>query len=398
MVLLTPLRWDEARGVVHRLLNGNRPAVELVPLAAALGRVIAQDVRADRPYPPFSRSMRDGYAVRAGNLPGRLRIDGEIRAGEPATRTVEDGGCVEIMTGAPVPDGADAVLMIEHAERNGDFIDTARSLDPGANISPAGCEASEGDKIVEAGVRIDYTHISALATVGSQFVDVYRKPRVSVIATGDELVALDEQPKNYQIRNSNSFSLAAQIQGAGGDVDFQIVAPDTSDALRSAIDRAFESDLVVFSGGVSAGKYDLVETVLAEYGAEFFFTRVLIQPGQPAVFGRARGRFFFGLPGNPVSTMVTFELFARLAIELLAGERAPQLLFSRSRLTVAFRHKMGLTRFLPAILTEHGDAVTPVKWHGSGDVFAVSRANAFLVAESDQEYWDAGDPIRVLPR
>jgi molybdopterin molybdotransferase len=369
-----------------------------VPLAAALGRVLAEDVAADRPYPPFSRSMRDGYAVRTINLPGRLRVDGEIRAGEPATRSVEDGTCIEIMTGAPVPAGADAILMVEHAERDGDLIDTKRFLNPGDNISPAGCEVSAGENFLQPGVRIDYAHIGALATVGAETVRVYKKPVVSLVATGDELVGIHECPENYQIRNSNSFSLAAQIQRTGGEIGFQTVAPDTSEALRAAMDRAFESDLVVLSGGVSAGKYDLVEAVLAEYDAEFFFTRVLIQPGKPAVFGRARGKFFFGLPGNPVSTMVTFELFARLAIELLAGERSPRLPLFRSRLTTAFRHKYGLTRFLPALLTEHGEAVTPVKWQGSGDVFAVARANAFLVAESNREYWNAGDQIRVLPR
>jgi molybdopterin molybdotransferase len=399
MVLLTALRWDEARDVVRRLVDGSsRPAVESVPLVSALGRVLAHDIQADRPYPPLSRSMRDGYAVRAINLPGRLRVTGEIRAGEPATRSLEDGECIEIMTGAPVPDGADAILMVEHAERDGDLIDTTRFLNPGDNISPTGSEACTGENVIEAGARIDYAHIGVLATVGADTIGVYKKPSVSIVATGDELVRVQERPENYQIRNSNSFSLAAQIERAGGQVAFQTVAPDTSEALHDAMDRAFEADLVVLSGGVSAGKYDLVEAVLAEYDAEFFFTRVLIQPGQPAVFGRARGKFFFGLPGNPVSTMVTFELFARLAVELLAGDRAPRLPLSRSRLTANFRHKTGLTRFLPALLTEHGEAVTPVKWHGSGDVFAVARANAFLVAEAEREYWNAGDQIRVLSR
>jgi molybdopterin molybdotransferase len=398
MVLLTALRWDEARDAVHRLVETVPQAVESVPLTSALGRVLAEGIRADRSYPPFPRSMRDGYAVRTMNLPGRLALTGEIRAGEAPVASVGDGECIEIMTGAPVPAGADAILMVEHADRDGNLIDTNRFLNAGDNISPAGCEACAGETVLERGTKIDYAHIGVLATVGAGTVRVYRQPAVSIVATGDELVPLHEHPQNYQIRNSNSYSLAAQVQRAGGEVAYQTVAPDTTAGLREAMDRAFESDLVVLSGGVSAGKYDLVEHVLAEYGAEFFFTRVRIQPGQPAVFGRARGTFFFGLPGNPVSTMVTFELFARLAIELLAGDSSPRLLFSRSRLTTYFRHKTGLTRFLPALLTEHGEAVTPVKWHGSGDVFAVARANAFLVAESDREFWNPGDHIRVLPR
>jgi molybdopterin molybdotransferase len=370
MVLLTALHWDKARDAVRRAVAGcSRRDIETVPLATAAGRVLAQTVQADRAYPPFHRSMRDGYAVRTVNLPGRVRVIGEIRAGEPATQRIEDGECIEIMTGAAVPDGSDAILMVEHAERAGDLIDTKRFLNPGDNINPMGSEASAGDNILEPGVRIDYAHIGALATIGAETVSVYKNPRVSIVATGDELVGLNEHPADYQIRNSNSFALAAQINRAGGEVAFQTIAPDNAQALRDAMDRAFESDLVVLSGGVSAGKYDLVESVLAEYGAEFFFTRVRIQPGQPAVFGKACGKFFFGLPGNPASTMVTFELFARLAIELLAGDRSPKLPFSRSRLTANFRHKVGLTRFLPALLTEHGEAVTPVKgmcspWRG----------------------------------
>ena len=191
MVLLTALRWDKARDTVRRMIAGEaQPEIETVSLASASGRVLAQPIHADRPYPPFSRSMRDGYAVRTVNLPGRIRVTGEIRAGEPATQSVEDGECVEIMTGATVPVGADAVLMVEHAERDGDLIDTKRFLNPGDNISPIASEARAGESILEPGVRIDYAHIGALATVGADTVRVYRKPRVSIIATGDELVGV----------------------------------------------------------------------------------------------------------------------------------------------------------------------------------------------------------------
>jgi molybdopterin molybdotransferase len=399
MVLVTALRWDEARDCVRRLVAGSTPpGIVLVPLREAAGRVLAQDVLADRSYPPFPRAMRDGFALRAADLPGRIRIIGEVRAGEPALQSIGNGECVEIMTGAPVPSGADAVLMVEHARREGDVIDTERSLGPSDNIAPLGCEASEGATVVQAGSRLDYTRIGGLATVGVHEVPVYRRPRVSIVATGDELVDIGEKPQPYQIRNSNSASLQAQVERAGGDVASTCIAPDTKDALRTALDRAFESDLILLSGGVSAGKYDLVEVVLAEQNAEFFFDRVLIQPGQPAVFGKSRGKFFFGLPGNPASTMVTFELFARFALELLAGERSPRLPFSCSRLTTSFRHKPGLTRFLPASVTEYGEAVTPVPWKGSGDVFALARANAFLIADIDKECWAEGDLIRVLLR
>ena len=342
--------------------------------------------------------MRDGFAVRAADLPGRLQVVGEVRAGEPAERAVGRGECIEIMTGAPTPSGADAILMVEHARRDGLFIETDRVLKSGDNIAAAGCEAGAGDCVVPAGTRTDYAHLAALASVGASTVSVYARPTVSVISTGDELVRVDEAPEPYQIRNSNAVSVAAQVARAGGMVIVAEQAGDTEAALRSAITRGLEADVLLLSGGVSAGKYDLVENVLTEYDAEFFFTRVLIQPGQPAVFGRARGKYFFGLPGNPVSTMVTFELFALLAIELLGGEKEPALRFSSAVLTTPFRHKPGLTRFLPAALSSDGSSVTPVRWQGSGDVFAVARANAFLVAEFEREAWDTGDSIRVLPR
>ena len=397
MVLVKPLRWEEARECVSRLVGGSSlTPVESVSLECSAGRVLAQDAFADRSYPPFPRSMRDGYAVHSSDIPGSLRIVGEVRAGKPATRPLERGECIEIMTGAPAPDGAEAVLMVEHAVRESDSIRTDRSLNPGENISPAGCEALVGDRILEAGTRLDYAHIAALATVGAGSVSVYRKPRVAILSTGDEIVNVSDRPAEYQIRNSNAFSLAAQVQRAGGDVAFSTLAADTVKSLRSALTSGFENDLVLLSGGVSAGKYDLVEAVLAEFDAKFFFTRVLIQPGQPAVFGRAKGRFFFGLPGNPVSTMVTFELFARLALELISGERTPRLPLFSARLSEHFRHKTGLTRFLPATLTNEG--IAPVRWQGSGDVFAVSRANAFLVADSDRPSWDAGEHIQVLAR
>lgn len=393
------LRWDEARDCVRRLVADTIPTrIETLPLIQAHGRVLAKNIAADRDYPPFIRSVRDGFALRRADLPGPIRIVGETRAGEPANRAIQKGECIEIMTGAPVPPGADAVLMVEHAQRDGETMTSDRSLTTGENIAPAGSEASATQDVLSAGIRLDYAHVAVLATVGVDSVPVYAHPSVSIIATGDELVPVHQQPREYQIRNSNSFALTAQVRRAGGQVAVATVAPDTSGALHEAIERAFQSDLVLFSGGVSAGKYDLVETVLAEYKAEFFFTRVLIQPGQPAVFGRAHGKFFFGLPGNPVSTMVTFELFARLALELLSGDRESFLPFSRASLAAPFRHKTGLTRFLPAKVTADGDSVVPVPWQGSGDVFAVARANAFLVADADRESWATGDSIRVLLR
>ncbi len=303
---------------------------------------------------------------------------------------------MEIMTGAPMPAGADAVVMVEHVTAAGDTVDVPRTLQPGENVSPQGSEARRGEILLEAGHRLGFAGVALLATVGRSRVEVFRKPRVAIVATGDEIVDVSEVPLDYQVRNSNAQSLAVQVTRAGGCPQILPVARDVYDATRALIEQGLDHDLLLLSGGVSAGKYDIVERVLADLGAEFFFDRVLIQPGQPLVFGKARGKFFFGLPGNPASTMVTFEIFARAAVELLGGERQPALPLLWSRLREPLRQKSGLTRFLPASVSADGSEVTPIRWHGSGDVPAQARANCFLVTDPARETWDAGDLIPVL--
>ena len=375
-----------------------RPAVETVSLAECPGRVVAADVNADRCYPPMPRSIRDGYAVRADDFPGEVRVVGEVRAGESFARAIEGGEAVEIMTGAPVPEGADAIIMVEHVIINGDSITTEREVRAGDFIVPGGSEVEDGATAVSAGTRLDFGHVAALATVGLSAVPVFARPVVAILATGDELVPVEtKSPAPHQIRNSNSHTLAAQVARAGGSPLILPVARDTYEATRILVEQGLKAaDLLLLSGGVSAGKYDLVEKVLADLGAEFYFDRVLIQPGQPLVFGRVGDRFFFGLPGNPASTMVTFELFARAAIDLLSGAKQATFPLSAARLSTPFRHRTGLTRFLPAWL--EGGELTPVSWQGSGDVFALARSNAFLMAREDQESWAAGDWMEVLPR
>jgi molybdopterin molybdotransferase len=371
------------------------PAVEQVDFLHAVGRVLAEDIPADRDYPPTARSVRDGFALRSSDIPRGLRVIGEVRAGESFSGEVGPGEAVEIMTGAPVPRGADAVVMVEQVVREGDRISTDKPVAAGDAINPQGCEARRGDPVLRRGQRVGYAEIAMLATVGRTRVNVFAQPQVAIVATGDEIIEVSETPREYQIRNSNAQSLAMQVARAGGIPVVLPVARDNSDSTQRALDSGLSYDLLLLSGGVSAGKYDLVERELARLDAEFFFDRVLIQPGQPLVFGRARQKFFFGLPGNPASTMVTFELFARLAIELLGGEADPILPLAWARLTEPFRHRTGLTRFLPAKISGQGD-LTPVRWAGSSDVAALSRANAYLVTEPERASWEAGDWIRVL--
>ena len=395
-----PLSFHDARSLVLRELRKAfvPPAVQCVELAIAQHRVLAEDVTADRDYPPFDRSARDGFALRSADLPGAVRVVGEVRAGQFFPGEVPSGSAVEIMTGAPVPAGADAVLMVEHCTRKPEGgIATDRTLQSGANIVMRGCEARLGSVLLTRGSRVDYTAISLLAATGHSRVDVFAQPRVAILATGDEIVEVCEIPAPHQIRNSNTSSLAAQVERAGGIPVALPTARDVKQETRLLMERGFaEADMLLLSGGVSAGKYDVVELALSDLGAEFFFDRVLIQPGQPLVFGHARGKFFFGLPGNPASTMVTFELFARAAVDILAGASEAPVPFTLARLTREFRHKPGLTRFLPARV-ECGE-VEPIDWQGSGDIPALCRANAFLISDANRSDYAAGDLIFVLPK
>jgi molybdopterin molybdotransferase len=394
-----PLTFEQARRcVLDQVAAARTPlAAEEVVLAEAAGRVLAAPLLADRDFPALSRSIRDGFAVRSADTPGRLRVSGEVRAGESFSGAAGAGEAIEIMTGAPVPAGTDAVVMVEHTRREDGLVVVPNAV-AGQYINPRGAEARAGDTLLEAGRRIDYAGVALAAATGTTRLRVYTRPCVAILPTGDEVVAIDRTPAPHQVRNSNAAALEVQVRRAGGTPWPHAVAPDDLAATRAAIEGALEADLLLFSGGVSAGKYDVVERALADLGAEFFFDRVRIQPGQPLVFGRVRGKFFFGLPGNPLSTMVTFELFARAAVELLAGQAEPLLPLLSARLAADFRHKPGLTRFLPARLASDGSEVEPVPWHGSSDLTAAGRANAYLVADADREHWSKGELIRVLVR
>jgi molybdopterin molybdotransferase len=399
------LTFDQARAVIFDKLKGISPAgpVERVALEAAQGRVLAAAVTADRDYPPFDRSARDGFAVRASdvaNPPAKLRLIGETRAGEPSRFTVNTGEAVEIMTGAPGPEGADSVVMVEYSRREGEFVVLEQGVPEGRNLVPKGSEIAAGSVVLEPGATLDYPEIAVLASVGSAEVEVYRRPRVAILSTGDEVVDITARPEPFQIRNSNAYSLAAQISRRGGEPRILPIAPDDRARTRELIEDGLGDDMLLLSGGVSAGKYDFVEQALTAVGAEFHFTAVAIQPGKPLVFGTCKGKPVFGLPGNPISTMVTFEVFARIALDLLAGRGESPLPFVYARLGIEFRHKPVLTRFLPATLTgEYGEGVVhPVKWQGSGDMASLARANCFLVASAERELWNAGDWIELLPR
>ena len=403
------LTFEEARHLVEAHAAEVRPrGKDLVELLDAAGQVLAEPVVADRNFPPFRRATRDGYALRAadlGQLPAKLEVVGEIKAGASLADSaiqVGAGQAASIMTGAPVPDGADAVVMVEYTSREGDSVSIVRPAASGDNLVPAGSEAKRGERLLEPGMRLDHAAIAMAASVGRAHLLVYSPPRVAVLSTGDELVELQDFPGPNQIRNSNSYSLAAQIKAAGGEPVLLPIARDESLHLRELIADGLESDLLLLTGGVSMGKYDLVEQVLAEFRAEFLFTGVEIQPGKPLVFGRIPGvdggRYFFGLPGNPVSTMVTFELFARPMLEALAGRTRQKLIFLHARLKTEILTKTGLKRFLPGMLLGEFEQaeVELARWQGSGDVAAMARANCYIVIPPDRERIAAGEWVAVM--
>ncbi|MGA8273218.1 MAG: gephyrin-like molybdotransferase Glp [Candidatus Sulfotelmatobacter sp.] len=408
------LSFEDARRIVEDHASLLSPSsMESVTLLQAANRVLAESVLADRDIPPFPRSTRDGYAVHAADLeklPAKLNVIGEIKAGpipRDAAPSLNRGKAFSIMTGAPVPPGANAVVMIEYTALQGERVEITKSVVPGENIVAQAAEAKSGGLLLDHGTRLNEAAIALAASVGKSTLQVYGRPRVAVLATGDEIVKIGAEIAPTQIRNSNSYSLAVQVQQAGAEPVLLPIAPDEPHRLQQLIEQGLQYDLLLMTGGVSMGRYDLVEQVLAEMQAEFHFTGAKIQPGRPVVFGRIPGsspppshKYFFGLPGNPVSTMVTFELFARPMIEALAGASARPLTFLHARLKSEIRVKAGLKRFLPAVLSgQYEDSqVELVPWQGSGDIAARCRSNCYIVMPADREHMLPGEWIAVMLR
>jgi molybdopterin molybdotransferase len=442
------LSFEEAYELVRehcgQICQAGKAASEEVLLLQALGRVLAEPVLADRDFPPFPRATRDGFAVRSEDLQNgnmTLRVVGQVRAGDSYDLPVGPGEAVEIMTGAAVPAGADAVVMVEYTERKtvelnhkghegtqrGAGVETAsddqildiageqpaievktteelveiqRPAVAGDNIVPAGAEAHMGQELLPRGTRMGPAQIAMAAAAGKGRIQVYRKPRVAILSTGDELVDVVEKPGASQIRNSNSYSLAALVAMYGGEPVQLPIAPDEEGKLTELIEEGLKADMLLLSGGVSMGKFDLVEMALKKLGAQFFFTGVMIQPGKPLVFGEVDGVPFFGHPGNPVSVMATFELFTRQVVEALSGAEPARMKSAKARLGKDFKTKTGLTRFLPAMLAGglYDPHVEVVPWQGSGDMLAAARANCYLVVPPDREKLAAGEMVTVLMR
>jgi molybdopterin molybdotransferase len=414
--------YDEAAAIVsaHAVEAARRaPSIERVELGQALDRILAAPLHADRDQPPFARSTRDGFACRASEASKHklLKLAGASRAGDAPAGPLPKGHAWEIMTGAPIPPGADAVLMVEHVETAGK---TVRLLPPrtvkhGENIVEQGAQAREGDELLPVGSAIHAAQIALAATCGYTALDVFRKPRVAILTTGDELVPISSTPGPGQIRNSNAPMLVALVAAAGAEPWILPTAADNAEALDAALAEAVAADLLLISGGVSAGKFDLVEPALCRLGASFHFTGIRIQPGKPLVFGElptnnprtAQGKggtkYFFGLPGNPVSSAVTFLLFAAPILGALSGTRdsGPRFALARLGTEAGKKEKSDLTRFLPAFCSFSAAAgrlpeVELVPWQGSGDLAALARSNCFLVVPEGAGRLEAGSIVHIL--
>ena len=407
------VEFDAALGIVLEQATrlAQRP-IEDVLLPDALGRVLAEPTRADRDQPPFNRSTRDGFAVRAADTisDAWLTVVGQVRAGEEWNAALKTDEALETMTGAPVAEGADAVVMVEHIERSSDVrrqsvrLMAGRTIAAGENVVPRGSEARAGDMVLPAGTQMDGAAIALAAYCGAATVKVFARPAVSIVATGDELVDVAEVPGPVQIRNSNSYGLAALVTAAGGEARRLPVAPDRRDELERRILQARDAEMLLLSGGVSMGEYDLVEEVLLSLGAEFLFTGVKMQPGKPLVFGWLPARDgrsalpFFGLPGNPVSTQVTFACFVEPLLRAMCGAPPEGPRFAQATLASDVDGRPGLTRVLPARLDSNRarPEVSLVVWQGSGDMAANARANCYAVLPPGAERFRAGDIVTVL--
>lgn len=379
---------------------------ERVKLEDALNRVLAEDIIADSDLPPFNRSQMDGYAVRTEDTtdaPVRLRIVGESAAGKGWHHELKEGEAVRIMTGAPVPDGADSVQQVEltHELKDGTVVELLESVEAGKSIVQRGAEIKAGETVLQSGAVINAAMTAVLAAFGYAAVAVGRRPRVGVLATGSELVAVDETPGQDQIRDSNNYSIAAYAQLTGATVERLPLARDETSVLKKQIARAAKNcDVIVTSGGVSMGVYDLTKSALKELEAEIFFERVALRPGKPTVFARLpNGTLVFGLPGNPVSVAVTFNLFARTALLAMQGVTEPALKHETALLARAVKGNVERETYLPAQLTTNDDGeliAFPLKWGGSSDFVAFALTIALAIVPAGTRTIEANSLVRVL--
>ena len=405
---LTRLSVGEASA--HMLAGIAPVAEERVDLRASLGRVLARDVVSPVSLPPWDNASMDGFAVHAADIRGasakapvRLRVVETIAAGRRGTFALSEGAAVRIMTGAPVPRGADSVVRVEDTGGGPDLVEIRDDRDAGANIRAAGEDVRAGAVVVRAGIILGAAHVGVLASVGYARAHVYRRPRVAIIATGDELVPVegfDEVLAGDRIVSSNTYSLAAAVRDAGGEAVQMVIAPDDPDAIAHCLGQAEGADLILTSGGVSVGDFDYTRDVVARLGGELTLWRVRMRPGAPLGFGRLFGAPWLGLPGNPVSALVTFELFGRPLLRALAGATRPHRRAVPVVVDEPITLRAPLTHFLRCVLEEGEDGTLHARLTGaqsSGMLTSMSSADALLIVPPEPATVPAGATLRALP-
>ncbi len=378
--------------------------VERVPLGQALGRVLTEDVVSRINNPPLDNSAMDGYAVIAGDIqsatpenPVKLEMVEEIAAGYTAKGTLKPGQTMRIMTGAPIPPGADAVLMQEDTQKDGNAILCLDKADVAENIRRAGEDVKIGEGVIKKGTTLSPAHIGMLAVIGRSQIAVSQRPTVAILSTGDEILELDETPQGPQIFNSNGHMLAAQIKSAGGIPIYLGIARDTEKDLMEKFEWALKADIVVSSGGVSVGDYDLVKSTLQKMGQEMLFWKVAMKPGKPLAFGRIGKTPIFGLPGNPVSSFVSFEQFVRPSLRKVLGCSDLSHKTVQAKLTRTIHKKPGRLHFLSSIVswTDGEYTVTPAGEQGSGILKSAANANGLLIFPLEAEEIKQGQEVAV---
>jgi len=371
---------------------------ETVPIAEAAGRVVAEDARAAVDLPPFPSSAMDGFALRAGDTPGRLPVVARIAAGVPAPRPLDAGEAMAIATGGVVPDGADAVVPIEYVVEHDNEVEIPEAAAQADNIRPRGGDVRAGEVVVAAGARLGPAQIAALAASGLDRVVTARRPRVAVLSTGTELRRPGEPLGPGEVYEANGVLLATALASAGADLEVLPTAPDDELSHRAALERALEADVLVTSGGVSVGQHDLVRRILGELGVEEVFWGVAVKPGKPLAFGVRGATLVFGLPGNPVSSLVGCELFVRPALLALQGASTPGPVFAEGRLAAGVRRNAHRDEFLRARTraSDDGLVLEPVTGQESHMIVRAATADALVLAPRGEGELAAGETVRYL--
>jgi len=392
------------RKAVREVIARAKPlGSESIPLSGSLGRTLARDIRAREPVPPFSKATMDGYAVRAQDTRQakgavRLEVIEDLPAGRVSRSAVGPGLAVRIMTGAPLPKGADAVVMVEDTEKIDGGVRILAGVKPGDNIGLAGEDVRKGDLVLEKGADIGPAEVGMLAALGYASVPVARRPEVAIIATGDEIVEPGRKTRPGQIRNSNGQALRAMALEAGAKGEYLGIARDRNASLRLKIGKARKADILVLSGGVSVGDYDLVKDELRGLGVRTVFWRARIKPGKPVFFGLRGRRLVFGLPGNPTSAMVTFHLFVRPAIDKMLGRRARGLRAGKAVLEKEITLRPGRTQFLRAVLAGDGPGlrVDPSPDQRSGVLRSMVGCGVLIVVPADVSRVEKESVVDIL--